>query len=123
MRLWLLVLASGCWRGTDAPTTFNEPLPPAAPVALVPHGVSCDQVATNVQAILKDGPDPVLAGRADALRDTVLTHCRVDRWSAELRGCLACASSLETLQDCEDLATSAQQEALDQDIAAIEDAE
>ena len=103
-RSWIFDVVLGCGGSKQAqPTVVNTT--PADPQ-------SCARVADHVidlmSADAKDAPPQSIK----ETHDMVLQHCDADKWSAELRRCVAGLSSREEGRRCEELMTDAQKNAL-----------
>lgn len=120
----VLTLSVGCWHNTGNETAIVNGVPDESePPPTREKGATCGEVAENVRRIVAESPKERLAKRADQIARVVVERCGADTWGMELRRCLAGAKNLDDSDGCEKLATPEQNDAFENEIEMMENAD
>ena len=79
------------------------------------EGPTCATAADHTMDLLSKGAPDARPGLVKSIRDTLVSHCEKDQWSAATRTCFAQVASKEDAQKCETSLSDAQRQALDKE--------
>jgi hypothetical protein len=78
-------------------------------------GPTCAAAADHTMDLLSKGAPDARPGLVKSIRDTLVSHCEKDEWSAATRTCFAQVASKEDAQTCETSLSEVQRQALDKE--------
>jgi hypothetical protein len=85
------------------------------PTAAASDAPTCAAVADHTMDLLSKGAPDAKPALVKNIRDTLVSHCETDQWSAATRACFAKLATKDDAQTCEDSLTAAQRQALDKE--------
>lgn len=101
----VVILVVGCGKTDDkAPPAEATRSTPAAPVKVeAPPRSTCELAAERAAAILLEANGTARELEVGETRVAMLEECYLAAWTAEVTGCILKASSLPSLNECEEL--------------------
>lgn len=78
-------------------------------------GPTCAAAADHTMDLLSKGAPDARPGLVKSIRDTLVSHCEKDQWSATTRTCFAQVASKEDAKTCETSLSEVQRQALDKE--------